>query len=518
MARQVLWTISLVFTVLGILAGCQRAPAPDDQSGGGAASSEQADESVPPEIQRLLESVARRQSRGLAGATTTVHRAFEYTEDSFIAPLEGAKLVAVDVEFQGHSRDFDLDDVDVIDAATNENYGSDPEIRLLRSDGSLEPNEAKWDAPQESLRVLLVYAVPKETNSIKLGYWESELTPKPIAVGQGALKYDESQIFDGVEFWPYPVSTYFDDVWQRGKWLIVELRSDEGVAVVDLEAWPPVIHHWDCNLLKAIEPSLDGGWVVITRTGQTSDDIRFPVWRHPKDKPGDSPLEGEAVSPTGFFRGIAVVDESTFVFDDDTLYRFEDGALNRVEISIEARDTADQADDEKRTAGQISLAGGKHLLLWDGDGYELVDGQLRRTWPLGIAEPWEFMSVPWGQDGFYYLEGRRVYRVKRGAPREHVMTGVENVMGIRPGPEDGLLINLGNNDAGFLGGLWFPDEDAYIPVSIQQLSGKLTSFDVSTIHWSAATRRFYFVGRRGVFTVPDARLLDQPHVKLTLQP
>ncbi len=471
---------------------------------------------MPPQVLRDIEDVARRQSRALVEATTTVHRAFHYRHGGPRASSKDLKFVAVDVEFKGHNRDLDLDDVDIVDGETGENYGSDPEIRLLRPDGSFEQNNAKWETEGDSLRVLLIYAVPERTESIKLEYWGGSLTPKPTRIGEGQVRYSEGQMIDGIEFWSYPVLTHYDGAWQRGRWLIVSLSAGRGAAVVDLHAWPPKIHHWDCNLLRAIEPAPNGGWIVITRIGHTRDDIRFPVWLHPKDKPGDSSLRGQAVSPGEHLEGIAVVGQQCFVYDDRVLYRFANGKIDRVEEVDEAKGINGNFGI-KYTHGQISLGDGSRFMLWDGDAYALVDGRLKTVWRLGINEPYEFVTVPWGRDGFYFIEDRVVYRVKPGTPRERVMSAAENVMGIREGPDGSILFNLGDNDPGYISVIWFPDEDTYIPVRIGEISEKLTTTEVDTVHWSQATRRFYFVARRGIFTVSGEQILRRSRETLATE-
>src|ERR1700677_249615 len=74
-------------------------------------------------------------SQGLKGATCLVFEAYNYPEKTEIDPVDGAKLVGVRVEFRNWKKGFDLDDVDVIDAADNQNYGNDPLIQFLTDDG-----------------------------------------------------------------------------------------------------------------------------------------------------------------------------------------------------------------------------------------------------------------------------------------------------------------------------------------------------------------------------------------------
>lgn len=141
-------------------------------------------EPVPPEIEKELEEISRKQSKGLSGATVIVHRAYEYHGYSWVKPVDVAKLIAVDVEFRNYNQGLDLDDVDIIDGATNENYGSYPHIAHLTPDGELAADEDDLSWPEDlgPLRILLIYAFPKEAKTIKLGYWGAQLTPEAIRI------------------------------------------------------------------------------------------------------------------------------------------------------------------------------------------------------------------------------------------------------------------------------------------------------------------------------------------------
>ena len=141
-------------------------------------------ESVAPEIAKALEGISREQSQGLNDAKFTVHRAYEYNGYTWIEPIESARAIAVDIEFRDYNQGLDLDDVDIIDGETNENYGSDPQIANLTLDGALasDVDDSSWPVDLGPLRVLLIYALPKESKTIKLGYWGQDLTPKPIPI------------------------------------------------------------------------------------------------------------------------------------------------------------------------------------------------------------------------------------------------------------------------------------------------------------------------------------------------
>jgi hypothetical protein len=137
-------------------------------------------------VNEAIDDVGRRQAEGLKTATVVVHGAYAYSKGyTYLEPIRGAKLVAVDVEFTGVSADFDLDDVDIIDGASGDNYGSDPEIAFLTPDGSfLTWNPATTPVP---LRTLLIYAVPDTVASIRLSYWGEQLTQVPVPLGVTGL-------------------------------------------------------------------------------------------------------------------------------------------------------------------------------------------------------------------------------------------------------------------------------------------------------------------------------------------
>ena len=517
--------LSVAFTLLfaSLLApGCSegdvlvgRAVSAKDPAKQGATKSKSGDETLTPGAHKELEEIARRQSKALANAKSKVNRVFHFQQESGGEPNEEQKLVAVDIQFSGYQTDFDLDDVDIVDGETSKNYGSDPEIRLLRADGKLEQNESKWDTNTGALRVLLTYVVPKEMKSVQLQYWGQKITSEPTIIAEGKLEFPKGNLISGIEFWPYPRSYRFGDIRQQGRWLLVNLSIGQGTAVLDLHAWPPMIEHWDCNLLKGFERGPDSGWIVITRLGHSREDIGFAIWHHPEEKPGTSPRSNSATNAGEHLKDVLVVEGTAYTYDETSLYMFEEGELNRVP-EIPAPVGVGGQFGPKYTHGSVALGNGKDLLVWDGDGYELVDGKFKKTWLLGIDEPYDFMTLPWGEDGFYYLQDREIFRARFGSKPEKVMTGVENVMGIHPGPEGSILFYLGDNDAGYVGGIWFPEDDNYIPFRPSELNSKLSSHDFDSVHWSDKTRRFYVVVRHGIFTIAGKQILNRQKQTLSL--
>lgn len=134
-----------------------------------------------PEVKAALEEVAREQAQGLANASAKIHRAYNYTSGhTWIQPERNMKVVAVDVEFQGAGDGFDLEDVEIVDAGTNESHGSDPEIFVLGQDGSYQGIDWPSALNGQAVRMLLLYEVPEGTKAVKLSYWGEEIVGEPV--------------------------------------------------------------------------------------------------------------------------------------------------------------------------------------------------------------------------------------------------------------------------------------------------------------------------------------------------
>jgi hypothetical protein len=136
------------------------------------------------EVGDVDHSTVLSQMEGLMNADVIVHRVYDYRGYTWIEPIEGAKRIAVDVEFRNYRLGIDLDDVDILNGETKENYGSDPDIARLNLDGTLAADFETAELPVNlgPMRVLLIYAFPESVNAIMLSYWGQELTPKPIPI------------------------------------------------------------------------------------------------------------------------------------------------------------------------------------------------------------------------------------------------------------------------------------------------------------------------------------------------
>jgi hypothetical protein len=136
-------------------------------------------DAVPREILEESARVSELQARGFAGGRLSVHKVWAYRGPSTITPLEDAKRVAIEMTLEiPKGNHFDLDDLDIIDAADGKNYGSDPQLQRVTARS--EP--AAWEDPvftdASPLRFVAVWAVPKETQVLQLGYWGETITER----------------------------------------------------------------------------------------------------------------------------------------------------------------------------------------------------------------------------------------------------------------------------------------------------------------------------------------------------
>lgn len=164
---------------------CKRA-APSDH---GAAANDRpvrqvvTTDDVPPELRDVVAEVSQRQADGGDRARATLRRAWEYAPPPELDPALNARLVAIELELDIPGTGFDLDDIDIIDAATGENYGSDPLLQCLTPSGeAVDFDDPAVGADDHHVRLLAVWGVPRAVQRVKLGYWQRSISGE-IAIG-----------------------------------------------------------------------------------------------------------------------------------------------------------------------------------------------------------------------------------------------------------------------------------------------------------------------------------------------
>lgn len=169
------WLWALVAVLL--TSGCEAPPLPAQTAN---------DSGTPPsEVVEAVKSELATELPVMEGITTTLHKAYAYQGYSYHDPEAGAKLVGVDVEFGDYGDGLDLDDVELLDGASNEGIGGFPHIELMSQDGQVLQGAAdtEWPGAGGPLRVLLIFSVPEATNSVKLAYGGGLLTVEPTSIG-----------------------------------------------------------------------------------------------------------------------------------------------------------------------------------------------------------------------------------------------------------------------------------------------------------------------------------------------
>lgn len=143
-------------------------------------------------IDEIMRAKAREQAEGLGGGKVEVNGAWNYTGYSYLVPdpeaaIE-ARLIAVDITVSGHTRSFDIDDIEAVDGASLMSYGSDPHATPLGLDGKPLPPEAGTAEPPKANRWLLIYAYPAKSPALHLYYWGQQLTPEPVVIADRGME------------------------------------------------------------------------------------------------------------------------------------------------------------------------------------------------------------------------------------------------------------------------------------------------------------------------------------------
>ena len=133
------------------------------------------------------EQIARESQKHFNGAQVVINDAYPYDGPSYMKPYSMARHVAVDVSIKNVNPGVDLDDIDIVDADTNKNYGSDPQmVGLDPATGQILPDQHHWLTDIKNIRILLIYLAPKTTRHIRLAYWKKDLTTQTTALKEPA--------------------------------------------------------------------------------------------------------------------------------------------------------------------------------------------------------------------------------------------------------------------------------------------------------------------------------------------
>jgi hypothetical protein len=164
--------------------------------------------------------------------------------------------------------------------------------------------------------------------------------------------------------------------------------------------------------------------------------------------------------------------------------------------------------------GVVHLNDGSDIVVWHEKGCELRGEKLVSTFENVGKPDYQFAGFAWGEDGFFFVgqneqRHRQLYHIRRGCPRVPHAQRVENVMRVERGPDHSVILKQGDNKKGTLGVIYFPDEQAYIPIE-PELFRDEDPDEIHALLFSEGSRRLIAATPSRLWAVPIAPLLEAP--------
>ena len=129
------------------------------------------------ELEEAIDKTAQEQSVGLDGAAIKFHSVLKNESPKWLQIDTLEILVEVDVEFDNFQKGFDLDDIEILDERSGENYGSGPFVTYESEEDEIAKEKGKGPT-----RVTLIYVVPSSTDLVSFIYWGKNLNSRPLNV------------------------------------------------------------------------------------------------------------------------------------------------------------------------------------------------------------------------------------------------------------------------------------------------------------------------------------------------
>ena len=346
-------------------------------------------------------------------------------------------------------------------------------------------------AERRMFRGLLL--VLQQATSRRLGYWEGSDLPVPFAT----IRPAKSRIV-GLQEIQFPNDGLYDWVGHDND-LVVFSRghnpdpADIETVFVDLSSWPPKFISSQEYSLRAAK-SAGGQWVLASMTGEHTYP---PLYRARLcQKLGTPPkvLLPDDERENGIswvdFSGETVVAVLS-AQDLPPSYNRERPWVALIEEEGRLVPMKGLAPNSERftTYGVAHLRDGEDIFIWEGDGYRIAAGRFERIFALGAVNTYGcWTSVPWGDDGFWYLSNNCLFAVKRGCEPKRHLPKLDNIEYIAPGPQSSLLLVEGKRKPGDLGKLYFFSEDAYLRIKPEVFEDEDPD-DIMSLHWSEGCQK-----------------------------
>jgi hypothetical protein len=130
-------------------------------------------------------------------------------------------------------------------------------------------------------------------------------------------------------------------------------------------------------------------------------------------------------------------------------------------------------------------------------------------------------AIAWGNDGFFYIGeaaveqdgtgGRELRFARLGVAPVSLSPQIRNPLDITRGPANSLLVELGDNTKRYLGVIWFPDEETFIPIERNVFPDEDPS-DIHNFYYSETTKRLIATTNERLCATLIEPLLKLPHI------
>lgn len=293
-------------------------------------------------------------------------------------------------------------------------------------------------SPGERLRLEPIERVLAAAEKHRLGYWEA--TDLDVAQASEELLGGDAPSAPRGR-WKMPRQGADRLIGRVGDQVFLRL-GDDSLGRVDIGKVPPKIDRLSIDYPTFVA-HIAGRWVSVERR-KDARPFRFRLYLHQSGL--DAPAAEAAPSwPGRALADVGAVGGRVFARDADTkppvLLRWTGKTLEPVPKVAPAR-----GHKGMFVFGFATTGDGADVLVWDGDGYELVGEKLVKTFPLGaVTKNGGWASAPSGDGSFHYtLDGQLFLAERRKKPRA-VATKTRNVQGLAAGPDGSVLLTLGDN-------------------------------------------------------------------------
>ncbi len=352
-----------------------------------------------------------------------------------------------------------------------------------------------------------------------LAFWEATDLALPKTEGLFTAEFLENApgVADPHEQFQFPKSagTKFGGV--EDLYALVDGHPDN-VTVIDLSTWPPQCHVHEQAWCLGIDCDAQGNWLLVSAYGPQGS--RGPIRGRVLKDPRHDPIfvlhieqDGEEIPiEDGFLvDGRAVLIPRQGEVGSLVSAWMQDGKkmVPAPGLPTHKVQKGGKLGPKSFVKGIARLAAGSEVLVWKGKGYEWDGSKFRRTFVFEALNTYDdFLSVPAGDDGLFYLAKRELMEIHRGGKSVHRGSKKwTNILGISPGPQGTLLLEGVHPTDGLLGVLYFLENETFIPIE-PELLGDQEMYGLFA--WIPTIDRIVASTEKSLYAVPTETVLSLP--------